>query len=541
MKVHAALAATLADHDVTTMFGLVGDGNLFFAESYRADEGGRYIAAAHEAGAILMAAGYAFARRRVGVATVQQGPGLANTLGTLYSAVRERAPIVMIAADIAAVRRGHAQKADQSAMVLPTGAIFDQVRSAHTAAADLARALRTAWIERRPVVFNASAEFSFEEVEYSRGAKTEIVTAQAMAPDPAAMDTAVGVLASANRPIVLAAGASWSQAAAPLQRLARALGAPLATTLPAKGLFFGDPDDIGVFGSFSSPRAVEAIMAADCVVAVGASLNEYTGGAPDFPYFKGKRLVQCDTNPAALGAWYPVDAGVVADAGVFADTAVAWLAEAGHVASSFRARHAARPPDEPVMRRDGGSGGPSGFVDLSEAMDALNKALPPDRSVVSDGGRFMGAPVKRLDVPRPEQWSFPGRGFGAIGNGLATAIGLACARPEAPTVAVVGDGGFMLGGLTEFNTAVRHGIDLITVVCNDNSYGAEYEHLRNRDHDVSMSLLSWPDLAPVADALGGSGFTVRSPADLKQLETVIAERDRPLLIDVKLDPATVVA
>lgn len=63
MKVHAALAATLADHDVTTMFGLVGDGNLFFAESYRADEGGRYIAAAHEAGAILMAAGYAFACR----------------------------------------------------------------------------------------------------------------------------------------------------------------------------------------------------------------------------------------------------------------------------------------------------------------------------------------------------------------------------------------------------------------------------------------------------------------------------------------------
>jgi len=448
---------------------------------------------------------------------------------------------VVIAADIAAVRRGHAQKADQSAMVLPTGAIFDQVRSARTAAADLARALRTAWIERRPVVFNASAEFSFEEVEYPRGAETEVVTAQAMAPDPVAMDTAVGVLASANRPIVLAGmGASWSQAVAPLQRLARALGAPLATTLPAKGLFSGDPDDIGVFGSFSSQRAVEAIMAADCVVAVGASLNEYTGGAPDFPYFKGKRLVQCDTNPAALGAWYPVDAGVVADAGVFADTAVAWLAEAGHVASSFHARYAAGRPDEPIMRR-GGSGGPGGFVDLSEAMDALNKALPPDRSVVSDGGRFMGAPVKRLDVPRPEQWSFPGRGFGAIGNGLATAIGLACARPEAPAVAVVGDGGFMLGGLTEFNTAVRHGIDLITVVCNDNSYGAEYEHLRNRGHDVSISLLSWPDLAPVADALGGSGFTVRSPADLKQLETVIAERDRPLLIDVKLDPATVVA
>jgi acetolactate synthase I/II/III large subunit len=539
MKVHAALAATLTDHDVRTMFGLVGDGNLFFAESFLADEGGRYIAAAHEAGAILMAAGYAYARRQVGVATVQQGPGLANTLGTLYSAVRERAPIVVIAADIPAVRRGHAQKGDQSAMVLPTGAVFDQVRSAQTAPADLARALRTAWAERRPVVFNASAEFSFEDVAYSAGSRTGIVPAQAVAPDPAAMDTAVGVLASANRPIVLGGmGASWSQAAAPLKRLARVLGAPLATTLPAKGLFAGDPYDIGVFGSFSSQRAVEAIMAADCIVAVGASLNEYTGGAPDSPFFQGKRIVQCDTNLAAIGAWYPVDAAVVADAGAFAETAVAWLEEAGHVASSFHAGYSAARPEEPVTGKGSGSGE---FVDLSEAMDALNKALPPDRSVVSDGGRFMAAPVKRLDVPKPEQWSFPGRGFGAIGNGLATAIGVACAKPDAPAVAVVGDGGFMLGGLTEFNTAVRHDIDLITVVCNDSSYGAEYDHLKHRGHDVGMSLLSWPDLAPVADALGGSGFTVRTSADLKQLETVIAERDRPLLIDVKLDPATVVA
>ncbi len=56
MKVHAALAATLTDHDVTMMFGLVGDGNLFFAESFIDDEGGRYVAAAHEAGAISMAA-----------------------------------------------------------------------------------------------------------------------------------------------------------------------------------------------------------------------------------------------------------------------------------------------------------------------------------------------------------------------------------------------------------------------------------------------------------------------------------------------------
>jgi thiamine pyrophosphate-dependent acetolactate synthase large subunit-like protein len=372
MKVDAALAATLADHGVTTMFGLVGDGNIFFVDRFTADEGGRYIAAAHEAGAILMAAGYAFARRQVGVATVTQGPGLANTLGTLYSAVRERAPIVLIVGDVPAVWRGHAQRSDQSAMVLPTGAIFDQVLSARTAPADLARALRTAWLERRPVVFSASADFSFEEIEYSRGTKAEVVASQAVAPDPAAMDTAVGVLASATRPIVLAGmGASWSQAGAPLKRLARALGAPLSTTLPAKGLFTGDSYDIGAFGTLSSQHTVDAITASDCVVAVGASLNEYTGGASDYPYFKDKRLVQCDTNLGAFGLWHRVDAAVVADAGACADAAVARLEDVGHIASNFHAAYSAGRPPKPVMRLGSGSGE---FVDLGEAMKALNEA-----------------------------------------------------------------------------------------------------------------------------------------------------------------------
>ena len=539
MKVHAALAATLADQGVTTMFGLVGDGNVYLVDNFTVDEGGRYVAAAHEAGSVLMAAGYALARRQVGVATVTQGPGLANATGTLYSAVRKRAPIVVIVADTATVRRGHAQNGDQAAMVRPTGAIFDQVLSAQTAPDDLARALRTAWLQRCPVVFNASADFLYEEIDYARGPRAEIPAPQAVAPDPAAMDVAVGVMASASRPIVLGGlGASWSQAAEPLTRLARALGAPLATTLPAKGLFAGDPYDLGVFGSFATQRAVEAITAADCIVAVGASLNEYTGGAPDSPYFRNKLIVQCDTDLGALGRWNGIDAGVVADAAAFADLAVSWFAEAEHVPSGFHQAYSTGRWEEPASRRSSRSGE---FVDLDAAMDALNTALPADRSVVADGGRFMSAPVKRLDVPRPEQWSFPGRAFGAIGNALATAIGLACARPETPTVAVVGDGGFMLGGLTEFNTAVRHGVDLITVVCNDGAYGAERDNLQGRGHGVGLSLIPWPDLAPVADALGGSGFTVRTAADLRHMAKVIAERHAPLLIDVKLDPAATVA
>lgn len=130
-------------------------------------------------------------------------------------------------------------------------------------------------------------------------------------------------------------------------------------------------------------------------------------------------------------------------------------------------------------------------------------------------------------------------GFGAIGNGLAVAIGMGCADRKSPAVALVGDGSFMLGGLAEFSTAVRHKVDLIVVICNDGCYGAEYRKLAARDFETEHSLFDWPDFAPVADALGGVGCTVRSLDDLPYVEKVVTGRDRPVLIDLKLDPAAV--
>jgi thiamine pyrophosphate-dependent acetolactate synthase large subunit-like protein len=117
------------------------------------------------------------------------------------------------------------------------------------------------------------------------------------------------------------------------------------------------------------------------------------------------------------------------------------------------------------------------------------------------------------------------------------AIGASFAQPNRPILLVTGDGGWMLGGLSEFNTAVRYGVDLTVVVCNDSSYGAEYIQFTRKDMDPALSLFRWPDFAPVAIALGGHGFTIRTNADLPVLTDAVATSGRPLLIDLKIDPA----
>ena len=94
----------------------------------------------------------------------------------------------------------------------------------------------------------------------------------------------------------------------------------------------------------------------------------------------------------------------------------------------------------------------------------------------------------------------------------------------------------MFGGLMEFNSAVRHKVDLIAVVCSDGSYGMEHIQFRERQMDPGVTLFDWPDFAPVAESLGGRGITVRSLADLEKAADFIKHRDRPILIDLKLDP-----
>jgi acetolactate synthase-1/2/3 large subunit len=122
-------------------------------------------------------------------------------------------------------------------------------------------------------------------------------------------------------------------------------------------------------------------------------------------------------------------------------------------------------------------------------------------------------------------------------------VGAAFAAPGRPIVVVTGDGGFMHGGLAEFNTAVRYKLDLITIVCNDSAYGAEISKFEDRYQDRRMDpetiTFDWPDFAPVAVALGGEGITVRTQEDLTVAMEAVRNRRRPLLIDLKLDPARI--
>jgi len=536
VPLYAALAHGLIDHGVDTMFGLLGDANMFMVDRFVHAEQGSYVSAGHEAGAVLMACGYAHRSGRLGVAAVSNGPALTNTVTALVEGVHSHKPVVLIVGDTPAVIGPLSPQAiPQREVALAAGAGFEESAAPYTVLADLARAIRRAHLERRPIVLSIPNDFQEQPIEY-RYVPTGLA-GSALAPNSAALDAAVSVLAAACHPVVVLGRGVSDDARPAVLRFAERIGAPVATSLGGRGQLQQEPFGIGVFGVTATAVGRDVIGTADCVVAFATRLAPFTtvGGS----LLAGKALIHCDIDAASIGGTVRPDVGVVGDAGTAATELVKRLDQADIKATDFRSPGFAERLEQSAQRAAAQANpSPDTPIDIHSALRRLNAAISENRTVVVDGGRFMQQPWRLLDVNSPQAWMYA-IGFGAIGMGMGMAIGAGVAAPDDPVAFVCGDGGFMTSGITEFNTAVRHNIDLITIVCNDGAYGAEYQHLRHAGLDPVVSTFAWPELAAVAESLGGRGVTVRTIADLDVAERAIRERDRPLLIDVKLNPEEV--
>ncbi|MEM8592105.1 MAG: thiamine pyrophosphate-binding protein, partial [Pseudomonadota bacterium] len=322
--VYQSLAAATAAHGVETMFGLMGDANLFMVDSFVRDHGGRFVPAAYEGGGVLMAMAYAHASGKVGVATVTHGPAVTNCVTALTEGARGHLPIVLMAGDTPVDNPRHVQSIDQRELVKTTGAGFEQLRSPETVAKDVARAFYRAQVEQRPIVLNMPADFMWKQAEFEPVVLDVFTKPGDVAPGDV-LDQAVGMIASARRPLILAGGGAI-KARDEIIALADRLEAPLATTLMAKGLFNDHPYNIDIFGTLSTPAAYDLMGQSDCIICFGSSLNDFTTDRGKL--MAKKRIIQVDREPSAIGGGLHPDAALVGDAGLTAKTIHYWLDEA---------------------------------------------------------------------------------------------------------------------------------------------------------------------------------------------------------------------
>ncbi len=322
-------------------------------------------------------------------------------------------------------------------------------------------------------------------------------------------------LAAAQRPIIVAGrGAIRSGARAAIEELARASGALLATTLPARGMFDHDPFSIGVAGGFSSEIARDLFAESDLVIAIGASLTYYTvdGGA----LFPRAFVAQIDERPRGLKDGLPAaDLFVRADAKAGADALARELARYGTNAG-FRSPELARQiaeaaPDSAQFPIEPGT------FDPRDVVAELDRIIPKDWDTVSGSGHSAYFQT-HMRGRRPEQFHVLPE-FGAIGNSISIAIGVAAARNNGKVVLIEGDGSLIMH-IQELETLKRHGLRLLICVLNDGTYGAEVHQLRQDGLDDSAAMFGRTDFGAIARGFGLRGTTVE---DLSKFESLMRD------------------
>jgi acetolactate synthase I/II/III large subunit len=541
VQVAEAVGRALASLGVDAVFGLLGSGNLTVTNALR-DAGVPFHAVRHEGGAICMTDGYARVSGALAVCSVHQGPGLTNTITGLTEAAKSRTPLLVLAADTPSAALRSNFRIDQAGLVEAVGAVAERVHGPETAMADVARAVRRARVERRSVVLMLPLDVQAAECDPSMPPPLPVLAP----PRPGSVDALVSLLADAERPAIVAGrGAVLADAGPALRRLGELTGAVLATSAVANGLFAGDPFALGIAGGFSSPTAARLLREADAVIAFGAALNQWTTrhGTLIAP---GARVAQVDLDADAIGAHRPVEVGVVGDARETAEALVAAFAPRGDDAAR---RTEGLAPRGSARRTDGlaaeiAAGGwrddpyedaaAAGRLDPRTLTIALDDMLPLERTVVVDSGHFMGWPSMYLRVPDAAGFVFP-QAFQCVGLALGNAIGAALARPDRLTVAALGDGGALMA-LPELETLGRLRLPMLVVIYDDAAYGAEVHHFRPMGQAVDLAQFPDTDFAALAAAAGCHGLEARSVDDLEGVREWLATRDRPLVLDARVDP-----
>jgi thiamine pyrophosphate-dependent acetolactate synthase large subunit-like protein len=509
-RVYDVLARTFIQEDVSTCFALLGDANMNWAARL-AQQGCRMVYVRHEHCAVAAAMAYARKTSDVGVATVTCGPGVTQLITALPAAVRAHLPLVVFAGESPLRMGWYNQELNQGPIIAATGAAYLPLHLPERMPVAIRDAFLQARRERRPVVLGIP--FDLQDRPWTgpeslpTPSKQLLPRLSPLPPHPDDVASAAKLVASAERVVVMAGlGAVEAKAGAACRALAAKTGGILTTTLPARGLFHDDLYCIGITGSFSTEVGMELIAEADLVIVVGGSLAYHAGGGGQL--WKKAKMLHIDIDPVAVNQGQEVARNHLrADArlGVEALTAALPARTKTWRSETMAARIRDTKPDSYKFEIE------PGLLDPRDVAEGLEKALPADWELVNSSGHcswfFAQMPS------RPHEKFLTIREFGAIGNGISFAMGVAAARPDRTVVMFDGDGGLIMH-VQELETIKRHGLNILIIVMNDGAYGSEVHKLRAERLPEAGSVFGHVDFAAIARGFGLGGKNIKNLSEL---------------------------
>jgi len=537
-----AIVETLLAEGVNHVTGIVGSAFMDMLDLFPA-AGIKFIPVRHEQSAAHMEDAYARITGKAGVVTGQNGPGITNMVTSVAAANMGHTPMVIISPSAGTPTIGWDgfQECDQVSVFKAITKATVRVPHPRRAADCLRTAFRIAYADRGPVLYDIPRDYFYGELEEKLLQPHQYRVDKRGCGCLEDLDRAAGILTAAKKPVIISGrGAVDSDALDVVKEIASHLTAPVAVSYLHNDAFYADhPLWVGPIGYMGSKAAMHSLEEADVILAIGTRLSVF-GTLPqyDINYFpENARIIQIDINPKHIARTHPVEVGIIGDA---KEASV-------EILKRLQARNPGRKTDEGRMAEVAAKkkqwedeieslamvdGTP---INPRRVLLEMSRVLPDNAIVATDIGNVSSTANSYLKFNRART-HIAALTFGNTGFAYPAALGAQIARPEAPVVAVIGDGAWGMS-LHEVSTAVEHNLPVVACVFRNMAWCAEKKNQIDfyNNRFVGVDIPNPESFVPVARAMGAEGVRIDKAGDVADALVQAMKSRKPTVLEFVVD------
>ena len=533
-----ALVNALEDSGVDVMFGIPG-GAILPAYDPIFDSKIRHILVRHEQGAGHAATGYAQVTGRVGVCIATSGPGATNLVTPIADAQMDSVPLVAITGQVpsAAIGTDAFQEADIRGITMP----ITKHNYLITDPAQIPRAIAEAFYiassgRPGPVLVDIAKDALQKMTSYSYPKKLTLLGYNPqIEPNAEAIRDAASLIAQSSKPIFyIGGGVIKANAAKELLVLAELVGAPVVTTLMARGAF---PDShsqhLGMPGMHGTVAAVTGLQKADLLITLGARFDDRVTGKLS-TFAPNAKIIHADIDPAEIGKNRYADVPIIGDLGPIIRALIPavkaeFAKNKADITQWWKQMNSLR------QKYPLGYNEPSdGSLSPQYVIERIGAITGPDGIYVAGVGQHQMWASQFVKYEKPRTWLNSG-GLGTMGYAVPAAMGAKVGAPDTPVWAIDGDGCFQMTN-QELVTCALNDIPIKVAVINNESLGMvrQWQTLfyKERYSNTDLHSKRIPDFAKLAEAMGCIGLRCESKGDVdKIIKEANAINDAPVVVD----------
>ena len=541
LKGGQAAVQALKKEKTKHVFGLIGSAAIEMFDALYHEKDIKFIGVRDERTGAHMADGYARASNQPGVILAgQNGPGATNLVTGIAQAAAAFSPVVSIAGFISTKDKiqDAFQGIDQQSLFKPITKKTWTISEVKKIPKIFSKAFNLAMSPRRgPVQINLprnilseTAKFninknekSYKTIDATKGKKGDI-------------EKAVKIISSATKPVIIAGGGiKYTGNYKEVIKLAELINTPIVTAAGhGDAIPFNYTLNAGQMGPRGNPVASRLMKEADVIIALGTRLGFNSTFFSYENLNKKAKIIQIELEHKMLGRYFPISVGICADASTVAKQLYnkIKIIKLNKEINSWTKKYLS---ERTIYLQTRDKVIDKFPIQPTALFKQLRNVLPKNSAITLDAGTLCLQATDALKYYDPPSLFTP-LDFGLVGFSFACGLGVKVARPDKTVVSLMGDGGFGMT-ISELSTAVNYGINTITIVMNNQSWGAEKAYQKDFFGKRYIgSDINSPPFDKVAELYGAKGFKVERASEIGEAVKAALKCNKPAVIDIAIDP-----